>query len=109
LSAAQAGAGLGDDDPKPDAEARAQLLRQSLAWLRGNLDFRRRVMATGQPQGFQGARNSALLWKGEPELACVREPDALARLPEAERAAWQAFWVEVDAMQARAEAALAKP
>jgi hypothetical protein len=34
-------------------------------------------------------------WLYIPKLAGVREPQALARLPEAERAAWQDLWVGV--------------
>ena len=109
LGAAQAGSGLGDDDPKPDADARAGLRRQSLGWLKENLKFRIENMASEPAKTVPAARNAALLWKGNDELACVREPNALAKFPEAERAAWQAFWAEVDAMQARTEAALAKP
>jgi hypothetical protein len=32
----------------------------------------------------------------------VRDPDALARLPEAERAAWQALWADVEALLKKA-------
>jgi hypothetical protein len=35
-------------------------------------------------------------------LTGVRDADALAKLPEAGRTAWQAPWAEVDALLARA-------
>ncbi|CAN5916676.1 hypothetical protein BH23PLA1_BH23PLA1_33860 [soil metagenome] len=35
-------------------------------------------------------------WQQDSDLAGVREPDALAALPEPERAEWQALWAEVD-------------
>jgi hypothetical protein len=35
-------------------------------------------------------------------LAGVRGPEALARLPEAERPEWQKLWEEVAALQKRA-------
>ena len=33
-----------------------------------------------------------------PDLSSVREPAELAKLPEAERQAWQQFWFDVDAL-----------
>ena len=38
----------------------------------------------------------------EPCLAGVREPEALAALPEAERLDWLAFWDDLDALIDRA-------
>jgi hypothetical protein len=43
-------------------------------------------------------------WKADPALAGIRDPKALAGLPDAERAGWQALWAEVDAAIARADA-----
>jgi hypothetical protein len=37
-------------------------------------------------------------WQGHHAFAPVREPEALDRLPEAERKGWQAFWADVDAL-----------
>jgi hypothetical protein len=34
-------------------------------------------------------------WLTDPDLAGVRGPEALARLPEAERQPWQKLWDEV--------------
>ena len=41
------------------------------------------------------------LWKADADLADVRDPDALAKLPEAERKAWQSLWADVDAFLAK--------
>jgi hypothetical protein len=41
-------------------------------------------------------------WLEDPDFAGVRGPDALARLPEAERHAWQKFWADVADTLARA-------
>ena len=41
-------------------------------------------------------------WKAESDLAGVRDPDALARLPEAERKDWQALWADVEELLVRA-------
>ena len=45
-------------------------------------------------------------WQADPDLAGVRDADALAKLPEAERAAWRSLWAEVDALLARARGGL---
>lgn len=39
-------------------------------------------------------------WTTDPALASVREPPALAMLPDAERAEWQRFWSDVAALVA---------
>jgi hypothetical protein len=43
-------------------------------------------------------------WLGDPDFAGVRGPQALARLPEAERQPWQQFWDDIGALLARAHA-----
>jgi hypothetical protein len=44
-------------------------------------------------------------WHADPDLACVRRPVALAKLPDPEREAWRAFWAKVDALRATARGA----
>jgi hypothetical protein len=45
-----------------------------------------------------------LHWQKDDDLAGVREPAALAKLPEAERLEWQKFWKEVEALRVNAKA-----
>jgi hypothetical protein len=40
-------------------------------------------------------------WQRDPDLASVRDPQALDRLSDNERAAWQALWREVDELAKR--------
>jgi hypothetical protein len=42
-------------------------------------------------------------WLGDPNFAGVREPEALARLPDPERQAWHKLWAEVADTLTRAE------
>jgi hypothetical protein len=35
-------------------------------------------------------------WRADPDLAGVRDAEALAKLTESERKAWQAIWADVD-------------
>jgi hypothetical protein len=37
-------------------------------------------------------------WQRDARLAGVRDPAALAHLPEAERAAWRKLWQDVEAV-----------
>jgi hypothetical protein len=41
-------------------------------------------------------------WQANPDLAGVRDAAALAKLPEAERAAWTRLWADVQALLAKA-------
>jgi tetratricopeptide (TPR) repeat protein len=109
LSAAQAGSGLGNDDPKPDDGARAQLRRQALVWLKANLELRKKEMASEGAEGLAAMKAAGLLWKGAPDLVCVRDDAEVAKLPEAERREWQAFWAEVGSLIAKAESSRSKP
>jgi hypothetical protein len=40
-------------------------------------------------------------WLEDPDLAGVRGPEALAKLPEGERAAWQKLWADVEEVLTR--------
>ena len=41
-------------------------------------------------------------WQADPDFAGVRGPDALRKLPEAERAQWQRLWDDVQALLEKA-------
>src|SRR5262249_24085929 len=97
-AAALAAAGTGQDDPKPDDAARAQLRQQALDWLKAERSAWARLLDSGPPQARAATTQVLQHWRGDPDLAGVRDPDALAKLPETERAAWRALWADVDAL-----------
>ena len=99
-SAALAAAGKGKDGPMPDAEAKARFRRQALDWLRAELAAWSEVLDRKDLDAKTRAEVVATLehWQADPDLAGVREADALAGLPEAERAEWKALWEEVDGL-----------
>jgi serine/threonine-protein kinase len=101
-AAAMAGSGRGRDDPPPDTEAQARLRRLALGWLEEELAAWKKAVDPGDPKAHRQAGNAITRWKTDPGLAGVREPEALAALPEAERAEWRSFWDEVDALLQRA-------
>ena len=37
-------------------------------------------------------------WRHDTDLTALRSPQALAKLPEAQRKEWQALWADVDAL-----------
>jgi tetratricopeptide (TPR) repeat protein len=102
-AAARAGDGAGEDDPAPDDASRAALREQALGWLQAELAAWSRRVEWGPPGGRPAVVQTLRRWGLVSDLAGVRAPDALARLPAAERAAWQALWADVDALIRRAE------
>jgi serine/threonine protein kinase/Tfp pilus assembly protein PilF len=104
--ALQTAAGAGPEKTPLDEQERAALRRQALGWLRGNLDFRTRLMKDGYIPGWTVGD-----WRTSPALASVRDRAALARLPDDERQQWERLWEDValragpSLEQARADAA----
>jgi tetratricopeptide (TPR) repeat protein len=100
-AAALAGCGQGKDAAKLTEKERARWRKQALAWLRADLALRRRQLESGQPKDAE-VRQKLRQWQCAPDLAGLRGPEALARLDEVERPAWQQLWQEVDDILARA-------
>jgi hypothetical protein len=91
---------------QPNA-AKAKLRGQALGWLKAELAAWAKVFETG-PAPLKAAIAPTLRhWKADTDLAGLREADALAKLPEAERKDWQALWANDDALLARAQTASA--
>jgi hypothetical protein len=107
-AAAMAGDGRGRDEPAPDEAARANLRAQARGWLEAELAGRTKLAASARPEERTAAARPLAIWTSDPELAPVRDPRALERLPEAERAAWRALWAEVDGLLRRCGAAGAR-
>jgi serine/threonine-protein kinase len=100
-SAAMAAAGKGEDDPKPDDAARAERRHQALGWLRADLAAWSELLESGDPPARATVAPTLRHWRQDTDLAGVRDPDALAALPEPERADWRALWAEVDRLAGR--------
>jgi tetratricopeptide (TPR) repeat protein len=63
--------------------------------LRANLELRTKLLKGGQVVSW-----SLAPWQRDPALASVRDPTALAKLPDTERAQWQRLWADVAALLA---------
>jgi Flp pilus assembly protein TadD len=99
-SAARAAAGEGKDAARLTAAERAALRRQALAWLEAELKAQRALLDEKKaPPAL--VVNRLAHWLHDGDLASARGP-ALAALPEAERAAWQRLWADVEALRKRA-------
>ena len=100
--AALAASGQDKDEPHPDETARAKFRGQALEWLRAELAAWATALAAADPK----ARNQILFhvphWKVDPDLACIRDPEPLSKLSDAERKDWKALWSDVDALIKRA-------
>ena len=93
----------GKDDPSPDEAARAKLREQAIDWLKAELAAWTKLLESGPPQARPFIAQILYHWKADTDLAGIREADALAKLPEAERKEWQTLWADVDAMLAKSK------
>jgi hypothetical protein len=81
----------------PAAEAaRARLRQQALALLHVEVATQAKQLVSASPAEAAAARQVLEALRGLPVLAGVSDPAALASLPEPERQAWQALWLEVE-------------
>jgi tetratricopeptide (TPR) repeat protein len=100
-AAALAGCGHGKDAPPPDEAARAGLRTQARDWLRAELAAWSKLIESGPPQARPAIAQTLEHWKVDPDLAGLREPDELAKLPKDEQTACRALWAEVDDLLAK--------
>src|SRR5207244_1277834 len=98
-AAALAASGEGNDAEELDDAERTRLRRQALDWLAA--EFAAWKKLADKPTEHQKIRQKMQHWKTDTDFACVRDAAALAKLPEAERAAWQKLWADVAALQKR--------
>jgi tetratricopeptide (TPR) repeat protein len=101
-AAALAGCGKGKDDPPPDETARARLRIQSLDWLKAELTAWGKVVDKSDPSAQAVVTQILQHWKVDTDLTGIRDGEALSKLPEAERKAWQSLWADVDRLFQRA-------
>jgi tetratricopeptide (TPR) repeat protein len=100
-AAARAGCGQGKDADQLDDKERILWRRQALDWLRQDVTWWGQALDNGDAQTNTQARQRLRHWKTDRDLAGVRAPDALARLPDHERKQWERLWSDVDALLRR--------
>jgi hypothetical protein len=101
-----AGCSGGRDAADLDEKSRVGFRRQALTWLRTELEARRRLLEQEAENVGGPVADDLQQWLGNFHFAGLRGPEALARLPEPERQAWQDLWAAVADMLARAQGAI---
>jgi tetratricopeptide (TPR) repeat protein len=94
-ASALAGCGQGKDVDKLDDKERARLRRQALDWLHADLEATRLLLEKDANKAGLYVIGQMRHWLADPDFTGVREPEALAKLHEAERQAWQRLWNDV--------------
>jgi tetratricopeptide (TPR) repeat protein len=100
-AAALAGCGLGKDATQLGEADRARLRQHALTWLRAHLVSG--YIFASRHGAWDSIGTELWGWELDFHLAGVRG-NALANLPEAERAAWAKLWADVENSLARARA-----
>ena len=100
-AAALAGSGQGKDDPPLDDAAKTRWRKQAIDWLKADLAAWSKILDSGPPQARQAISQTLQHWKADTDLVGLRDPAALAKLPENEQKACRALWAEVDALLAK--------
>jgi tetratricopeptide (TPR) repeat protein len=102
-NAALAAAGQGEDASTLDDRERTRLRKQSLGWLRADLDLWTRQLQSGQPADRGRIQEKLRRWQQDKDLAGIRDAAALAELPAEERKALAQLWADVAALRKKAE------
>jgi hypothetical protein len=94
-AAAQAGCGQGKDADTLDEKERTRLRQQAVAWLRADLAYWSKQVQGGKASDRAMVRKTLLHWQQDSNLAGVRDPEALKKLPAEEREACAKLWADV--------------
>jgi tetratricopeptide (TPR) repeat protein len=97
-AAALASCGRGEDGTELDDGARARWREQARQWLWADLAAWNKSLDDDTAKAGELVRRTLTHWRGDPDLAGLREPAALDKLPAEERKEWFALWEEVDAL-----------
>jgi hypothetical protein len=101
--AAPAGCGQGEDARALPDKVALGLRRQARDWLKADLAAYAKLAQRDDPAAKQAVRERLEHWRQDADLAGLRDPVALKKLPEDEREAWRALWSEVASLQKKAE------
>jgi serine/threonine protein kinase/tetratricopeptide (TPR) repeat protein len=102
-AAALAGCGQGRDAEKLGDAERARLRRQAREWLRADLESWARLLDREPDKARPVLVGQLRNWLTDDEFAGVRGPQALAKLPQAERQPWEKLWADVANLLGKAQ------
>ena len=106
---ALAGCGKGKDDPPPSDDEKTKLRRQSLDWLKTELDVWTKLAQSANNDQRGAIARMLQHWKEDPDLAGIRDDAELAKLPASERAEFVKVWSDLDALLKKNARAAAPP
>jgi serine/threonine-protein kinase len=89
----------------PDPAEQARWRKQALDWLRADLTAYSRLLESGRPDDRRLLWQRLRKWQSDPDLAGLRDPAALGRLPADERQTFQRLWADARALLSRFGAA----
>jgi hypothetical protein len=104
-AAALAGCGLGAGAAQLDDEKKSAWRQQALDWLNADREAWTKRHSRGTITVQFLSAQTADAWQQCADLAGVRDPAALAQLPQQECQAWQSLWADVQALAAAASEA----
>jgi eukaryotic-like serine/threonine-protein kinase len=96
-AAALVGCGRGEDAAGVREVERARWRQQARQWLRADLAAWGKAWDSA-PEAGTRAQVALTGWRGDPDLAGLREPGALDKLSAEERKEWLALWGEVETL-----------
>jgi serine/threonine-protein kinase len=96
-AAAQAGCGLGFDQPAPGEVEQARLRGKAREWLRADLAIWTRAVAGNVLAERKQALEALNRWNSSYELDAARDESRLSKLPKSEQTDWHSLWDEVGA------------
>jgi serine/threonine protein kinase/Flp pilus assembly protein TadD len=70
--------------------------KQALEWLRADLTGATKVGEAGKPLDRVQCRMRLRHWQSDPDLASVRDPALVAKLPPDEQKAWNRLWADTE-------------
>jgi serine/threonine-protein kinase len=103
VMAVLASCGQGRDDPRPDEAARVELRRRALGWLRASLAVETTNLAKVAPEARRTKALALVNWTNDPDLAGVRDTEALTKLQAQEQKAWRDLWGQVHTLLKKAQ------
>jgi serine/threonine-protein kinase len=94
-SAARAGTGQGEDAKNLPDKVRLALRLQALRWLCDDLTAYVELAKRDDPSSSEFVRHNLAHWQQDADLALVRDPRWLYKLPYLERLQWRQLWDDV--------------
>jgi serine/threonine-protein kinase len=102
--AALSGCGRGEEANQLSEEERTHWRKQARDWLQADLAEWTKKLETGPAGDRDQVQKMLMHWQADPDLAGLREPAALDKLPADERQEWLALWQTVTKLLNRAQA-----